>query len=301
VPELTEMIAEAACKATDGKLKDFNLNEEERYELHIAGWLHDCGKVVTPVHVMDKSTKLETIFDRIQLVRLRFEILKREAELEAAKGGTVDIAALCRELDDDLAFLEKTNRGGEFLNDDAVARLKKIGARLWHMNGKSQPLLDENEVYNLSIRRGTLNNEERKIMEGHMVATVDMLEALPFPDHLKRVPEYACGHHERMDGKGYPKGIKAGTMSLPARMMAIADVFEALTASDRPYKPAKKLSETMFIIGKMKEDNHLDPDLVDFFVTSGVYRKFAERHLTKELIDAVDEQKILGIKPKAMP
>jgi HD-GYP domain-containing protein (c-di-GMP phosphodiesterase class II) len=301
VPELTEMIAEAACEAKDGHLKDFNLTDEEKYELHIAGWLHDCGKVVTPVHVMDKSTKLETIWDRVELVRLRFELLKREAEIRALKGQVG--AALEQELahlEEDFAFLENTNKGGEFLNDEAIERLKKIAARTWQHKGKAEPALTENEMYNLSIRRGTLNTEERKIMEGHMVATVDMLDALPFPDHLKRVPEYACGHHERMDGKGYPKSIKAGTMSIPARMMAIADVFEALTASDRPYKPAKKLSETMNIISKMKEDNHLDPMLVDFFVSSGVYRRFAAKYLSKELIDAVDEAKILAAKPKPM-
>ncbi len=307
VPELTEMIAAAACQAKEGKYKDFNLTEDEMYELHIAGWLHDCGKVTTPVHVMDKSTKLETIFDRIEIVKTRFEVLKRDAEINylKAKEKSSDKAALKKEyenniknIEDDLQFLIKTNIGGEFLEDDKLERLKKIAAKTWSFQGKKEKLLDENELYNLSLRRGTLTPEERKIMEGHMVSTMNMLYQLPFPEHLKRVPEYAIGHHERMDGKGYPRGIKAGEMSLPARMMAIADVFEALTAADRPYKPAKKLSESMKIIARMKEDNHLDPDLVDFFVTSKTYLEFAKKFLSPELIDKVDEAAILAVKPK---
>lgn len=310
VPELTEMIAEAACQAKTGKFADFNMTEEQKYELHIAGWLHDCGKVVTPVHIMDKSTKLETIWDRIDMVKARFEVLKRDVELEFYKAlvkNSSDKEKLEKEraeriknINEDLDFIEKINKGGEFLEDEKLERLKRISEILWEYCGQKQNILSENEIYNLSTRRGTLTAEERKIMEGHMVATMDMLNLLPFPDYLKNVPEYALGHHERMDGKGYPKGIKAGDMSVPARMMAVADVFEALTAADRPYKPAKKLSETMKIIKNMKVDNHLDPDVVDFFITAKVYLRFAEKYLPKELIDEVNEKEILEAKPKQM-
>jgi HD-GYP domain-containing protein (c-di-GMP phosphodiesterase class II) len=308
VPVLTNMLAKAACDATDGLFKDFSLTEEEKYELHIAGWLHDCGKVTTPVHIMDKATKLEAIYDRVNTVRTRFELLKREARiamLEALQQKGADSNAIkqnyearIKQLDDDMAFIAKANIGGEFMSDADLERLKQIAQTYTLDDGTGTiPALSENEVYNLSIRRGTLTAEDRKIMEDHMVHTCAMLEALPFPKHLKRVPEYAGGHHERMDGKGYPKGIKAGNMSVPARMMAVADVFEALTAKDRPYKPAKKLSESMQIIGQMKKQHHLDPDIVDFFVTSKVYLEYARKYLEPHLIDEVDEAAILAIKP----
>lgn len=309
VPVLTEMLAEAACNDTQGFFRTFTMSEEEKYELHIAGWLHDAGKIVTPVHIMDKATKLETIYDRIHLVMARIEVLKRDARirtLEAVAAGG-DKTALHAEyekeiaaLDADAAFLKTANIGGEFMADESIERLKKLAEQTLELDGKTEPLLSENEVYNLSTRRGTITPEERQIMNDHMVHTVNMLESMPWPKHLQRVPEYATGHHEKMDGTGYPRGVLAGTMSVPARMMCIADVFEALTANDRPYKKAKKLSEAMAIIGQFKKTNHLDPNIVDFFVTSKTYRKFAEMFLPAEQIDDVDEAAILAIVPEPM-
>lgn len=309
VPMIAEMLAKAACDAKTGPFADFNLSELEWYELHIGAWLHDCGKVVTPVHVMDKSKKLETIHDRIETVQARFEVLKRDARIlayEREKAGEdaakvrgdldVELAAL----DADLAFLEKTNFGGEFLPREGQDRIKRIAERTVEMSGKRVPLLSAEEVQNLSVSRGTLTEKERLVINAHMVHTVNILNALPFPPQLRRVPEYATGHHEKMDGTGYPRGIYAGDMSIPARIMAVADVFEALTAVDRPYKQPKKLSEVMFIMGKMKEQHHLDPEVFDLFITSGVYRKYAQENLPAELIDAVDEQKLLAIKPPAL-
>jgi len=305
VPIITEQLARAACDVDDGPLKDFGLSDDEWYELRIAAWLHDCGKVVTPVHVMDKATKLETIADRIDAVRARFEIARRDLELATLKLGAdasddarQRLLDEQRQLDDDLAFLEVANIGGEFLSPDKQARIKTIAARQVQIGGKTRPLLSDDEVDNLCISRGTLTEAERLIINGHMVQTIKMLEALPFPRNLRRVPEYAGGHHEKMDGGGYPKGIYAGDMSIPARMMAVADVFEALTAQDRPYKKAKTLSETMKIMAFMKVDNHLDPVLFDFFITSGVYRRYAEQYLPAELVDEVDEAKLLAMTPK---
>ena len=308
VPILTEMLARSVCDAPSGPFANFTLNEDEWYELHIAAWLHDCGKVTTPVHVMDKATKLETIFDRIELVRCRFEVLRREAKIQylerLADGG--DPAALRQEyerqlsaLDDDLSFLERANIGGEFLEPDSRERIRRIGALSYVHGGQERPLLDAEELKNLTISRGTLTEEERIVINGHMVQTIRMLEALPFPRNLRRVPEYAGGHHEKMDGSGYPKGLYAGDMSIPARIMAIADVFEALTAQDRPYKPGKKLSEAMRIMGFMKRDNHLDPDLFDHFVISGVYRRYGQRFLPEDQLDGVDEAALLAIKPRS--
>jgi HD-GYP domain-containing protein (c-di-GMP phosphodiesterase class II) len=309
VPVLTEMLTRSLCEVKAGPFAGFSLSEDEWYELHIAAWLHDCGKVVTPTHLMDKATKLERVHDRVHGIRTRFEVLLRDARiayLEATVGRPAEERVLLEsahlahvaELEDERALIERSNIGGEFISPEEQARIRAIGNRNYVEGGRRVPLLSEDEIQNLCISRGTLTQEERLIINGHMVQTVRMLEALPFPRHLRRVPEYAGGHHERMDGKGYPKGLFAGDMSIPARVLAIADVFEALTATDRPYKRGKKLSETMRIMGNMKRDNHLDPDLFDHFVKSGVYRKYAERYLSPDLIDGVNEPELLGIVPK---
>lgn len=308
VPVLAEMLTRSLCDAQTGPFADFSLDDDEWYELHIAAWLHDCGKVATPTHVMDKATKLECVYDRLRAVQTRFELLKRDAKidfLEAASASPSErqrledaYLKLDAELDAELELIRASNLGGEFLPPEKQAMIRSIAARSYLEGGRRVPLLSQDEVDNLCISRGTLTNDERLIVNGHMVQTVRMLEALPFPRHLGRVPEYAGGHHERMDGTGYPKGLFAGDMSIPARVLAIADVFEALTATDRPYKAGKKLSETMKIMGFMKRDNHLDPDLLDHFVSSGVYRAYAERYLSPDLIDEVDEAAILQLRPK---
>lgn len=298
VPVLTEMLAEAACKSQKGTFKDFDLNEEEMYELRIAGWMHDCGKVTTPEYVVDKSTKLETIYDRIKTVKTRFEVLKRDAEISylkaCAREGAdkkvlrIKYKACIAQLDDDCSFIETVNVGGEFMEDAKKNRVKRIARYKWRDgHGQKREFLDENEIYNLCISRGTLTHEEREVINNHIVMTIEMLEQLPFPKHLKRVPEYAGGHHEKMDGTGYPKGLKAEEMSLPARMMAIADIFEALTAADRPYKKAKTLTDSLRIMGFMVRDQHIDPELFELFLESGVYRNYAEKFLLPHQIDDV--------------
>lgn len=308
VPLLTEMLADAACEASEGSMAKFDLNEEERYELHIAGWLHDCGKITTPIHVLDKATKLETIFDRLEAVQARFASLiqRREVQHLSAVAGGADAAKSHADFEadvaaarDDLEFLRVANIGGEFMSPDKKERVQVIAKRTWiDHRGETMPVLSQDEVDNLLIGRGTLNEQERLQINGHMVQTTIMLDALPFPANLARVPEYACGHHEKMDGGGYPKGTYAGDLSVPARIMAIADVFEALTAQDRPYKKGKTLSESMRIMGEMKRWNHLDPGLLDLFVTSGVYRDYAAKFLPPAQIDEVDEAGLLAIEPK---
>jgi HD-GYP domain-containing protein (c-di-GMP phosphodiesterase class II) len=297
VPQLTMMLAEAVNETRQGPLSDFNMTEKDRYELKIAGLLHDCGKVTTPVHVVDKATKLETIYDRIHLIDTRFEVLKRDLEIEALRGGVEPqkMRTRLRELDDDRRFLHACNIGGERMKDEDVERVKRIAAYRWRdVSGHEANFLSDDEVKNLTIRAGTLTDDERKIINHHIVATIKMLEALPWPKHLTSVPEYAGGHHERMDGKGYPKGLKREQMSVQARCMGIADIFEALTAKDRPYKKGKTLSESLEILGRMKLNNHVDPDLFDIFVRNKVYLRYAEMFLDKEQIDAVDESKIPG-------
>ncbi len=310
VPILTEMLARAACESQDELFKDFNLTPEQWYELHIAAWLHDCGKITTPVHIMDKATKLETIYDRIHTIKTRFEILRRDAYIDyltaVQRNGVsqetleAEYKARLAQIDDDERFLEQVNIGGEYLADEKINRIAAIGAQKIVLNGEERDFLSADEIYNLSIRKGTLTPEERKIINDHIVVTIKMLEQLPFPRNLARVPEYAGGHHEKMDGTGYPKGLRREQMSIPARIMAIADVFEALTAVDRPYKKGKTLSESMKIMAKMKAEHHLDPDLLDLFVKSGVYKEYAKKFMAPEQIDEVDEAAILAVKPKPL-
>ncbi|HLY44049.1 MAG TPA: HD domain-containing phosphohydrolase [Stellaceae bacterium] len=356
VPELTNMIARAAAAAAEGPLADFHLSEEEWYELEVAGGLHDCGKVTTREFVVDKATKLETIYNRIHEIRTRFEVVKRDAEIDYLKGVMAggDEALLraqrdqrLRQLDDDFAFVAECNLGGEFMAPERVARLQQIAEITWrrtlddrlglsweesarHPGEEALPVVEHlladkeshiiahdtapvapdnpwgfvikppphkanlGEVYNLSIRRGTLTAEERFHINDHIVQTIIMLEALPFPKGLRRVPEWAGGHHEKMDGTGYPRGLKRDEMSIPARIMMIADIFEALTARDRPYKKKKMLSECIDIMASMSRERHIDPDIFELFLNSAVYRDYAEKFVAADQIDTVDVARHLG-------
>ncbi|MDJ0863771.1 MAG: HD domain-containing phosphohydrolase [Gammaproteobacteria bacterium] len=316
VPELTMMLADAAA-SDDGPLRDFAMDGEQRYALTIAAWLHDCGKITTPEYVVEKSTKLETIYDRMHMVDTRFEVLRREAEIRLLKG---ELAALkdeagqsaetlrreyedeCQRLDEDLAFLHRCNIGGEAMSAADQEQVRTIGRRRWKgIRGDDEDLLSDDEIYNLTVARGTLTPEEREIINYHIVASIKMLEALPYPEYLKAVPEYAAGHHERMDGRGYPRGLTREQMSVQARVMGIADIFEALTAKDRPYKEGMKLSQALQIMGRMKLDNHIDPDLFDVFVRKRVYLQYAQTFLDPEQMDEVDENCIPGYSPMPRP
>jgi response regulator RpfG family c-di-GMP phosphodiesterase len=305
------MLAEAADATQEGPLASFRMDERDRYELKIAGLLHDCGKVTTPVHVVDKATKLQTLFDRIQLIDTRFEVLKRDAEIQAlhkqlALRGNANVAAdeaILQEFRDEVAaldadreFLRRTNVGGEAMKEEDQQRVRDIGSgRKWrNVDAVETEFLTADEVVNLTIRAGTLTLKERDVINHHIVATIKMLEQLPWPKHLTRVPEYAGGHHERMDGKGYPKGLTREQMSVQARMMGIADIFEALTARDRPYKHGMKLSQAMGIMANFKKGGHIDPDLFDVFVKQGVYRRYAEQFLDPGQIDQVNEAALLS-------
>ncbi|WP_368744704.1 HD domain-containing phosphohydrolase [Desertibaculum subflavum] len=309
VPVLTQMLARAACDTTEGPYAHYGLTPAEWYELEVAGGLHDIGKVVTPVHVMDKSTKLETIYDRIGEIRTRFEVLRREADIAyyraVAAGSDVEEAARMRAaelaaIDADLAFLEASNVGGESLAEVDLARLETIAARPYADAEGARPLLSPEELANLSVRRGTLTSAERQIINDHMVHTVDMLEALPWPKHLARVPHIAGTHHEHMDGTGYPRGLRKHEISPLGRMMAIADIFEALTAQDRPYKPPKPISESLAIMARMSRDHHIDHELFELFLTSGVWRDYARQFLLPEQLDAIDVEALLkAAQPRA--
>jgi HD-GYP domain-containing protein (c-di-GMP phosphodiesterase class II) len=342
VPALTMMLAEAVNRNEHGPLRDFVMTDQDRRELKIAGLLHDCGKITTPVHVVDKATKLQTLFDRIHILDTRFEVLKRDAEIEMLrvlshspfpqtppglplsgeevsfpldKGGELargqrgvgvrdvdetairaEYEARIRQLDEDREFLRHCNIGVEAMSAEEQQRVHQIAAYRWHgVDGKECNFLRDDETENLTIRTGTLTVAEREIINHHIEVTIKMLESLPWPKHLKNVPEYAGGHHERMDGKGYPRGLTREQMSVQARVMGIADIFEALTAKDRPYKKGKTLTESLTILGKFKLDGHVDPDLFDVFIREQVYLDYAQQFLNPEQIDEVDLGKIPGI------
>ena len=359
VPELTQWLAEAACSTDQGTFASFRMSENDWEALRLAAWLHDCGKITTPEHVVDKATKLETINNRIHEVRMRFELLKAQAETKFWKQRCAgapeeplrqELQRTLEELDQDFAFVAACNQGGESMEDADLERLQRIAARTWtrtlndrlglsideQTRADSEPpaqlpcpeplladralhriarpegqskassadprfnlrvpeLLQNNgELHNLTIRRGTLNDEERAVINLHIVETIRILESLHLPGHLASVPAIAGGHHERMDGGGYPMGLSREQMTPQARMMAIADVFEALTASDRPYKPAKPLSVVMRIMVGMVNQHHLDPDLFRLFVQQCLHRRYAEQFLQAEQLDAVDDAAVLA-------
>ena len=294
----TEEIVDEINKTETGRFAGINFNEDQAREIKMAAWLHDVGKIITPEHIIDKSKKLETIFDRIELIKLRVELLKKDSIIKRLKH-EIDTASVKPEvldnlaeeikgLDEQFAFMQEVNTGGEFLRDENLERLSKMAACEIEVAGKKQPLLNEDELKNLSIRKGTLTDKERDVINNHAAVTLKMLKALPFPKKMVQVPAYAGMHHEKIDGSGYPQGLKAEQVPLPARILAVADIFEALTAADRPYKNGKLMSESMRIMGFMVKDNHLDSDLCDLIVESGLASSYASRYISKRQQDDFD-------------
>ena len=350
VPELA---IELAKKVSEDESIDYELKNEK--ELEYASWLHDCGKIVTPEYVMDKATKLETIYNRIHEIRMRFEVLYRDVKIKALEKilsgeDKEEVEKWQKEEFDRLTkeweFIARVNVGGEFLSDEDIEKLYNIGSQEWiryfddtiglswaeknrkeitntpavekllankkeHLIPREKelaemykrhkftvkiPELENNlgEIYNLSIKRGTLNNEEFFRIQEHIMMTIDMLESLPFPENLKNVPLIAGTHHEKLDGSGYPRGLKDDEIPIEGKMLAIADVFEALTSHDRPYKTPKKLSEAIKILFFMAKDRHIDKDLLKIFLKSGLYLEYAKSHLLPEQIDEVNINDILN-------
>jgi len=301
VANLTMEIANKINAATEGPFAKIHFTDDELYELRLAAWLHDTGKITTPEYVVDKRTKLETIFDRMELVRMRFELAKAEATIKALQYqvttgkkdetateepvSATDAAAEISRLDEEFAFVSGCNATQEFVRDEVIARLDAIATETVETAKGVEPMLTPDELYNLHIRKGNLTNEERKIIENHATMTIKILEKLPFPKKIKNVPYIAGAHHEKLSGRGYPLGLKAEQINLQARIMALADIFEALTARDRPYKQPKKLSECIKILGFMMKDLELDTDVVQFFLDNKMHIEYARQHLNPDQID----------------
>lgn len=370
VPELATLLVDRMCADTSGPYASFSMTEDERYEFYLGAWLHDCGKVTSPEHIVDKATKLEVIYNRIHEIRTRFEVLWRDAEISHlqrllagadAASSQAELLARQQALQADFAFVAQCNVGGEFMANEAIDRLRAMGGQTWlrHFDnrlglsseedrrqadvepadvalpvaeplladrpehvvpwGERKPPVEKNdpanrhgfdmvlpahkqnmgELYNLSIRRGTLTDEDRFKINDHIVQTLVMLKSLPWPQQLARVPEIAATHHEKMDGKGYPRRLPAEQLSVADRVMALADIFEALTAADRPYKAPKSLTESLRIMAFMCKDQHLDTELFRYFLHSGLWRTFAERFMQPAQIDAVDITAIERLLPAA--
>lgn len=301
VVTITMMIAEKINSLNEGKYADVHLTNDELEELKLAAWMHDVGKISIPEHVVDKSTKLETIFDRSELVDARFRLIAETIKtrqlqdtIEAMSNGAGEAeiseiemryAVVMENAEEDRQFIFSCNIPKEFMSDDRIARVEDIAARTYESNGETFNWLTEDEVKNLCIRKGTLTDKERKVIENHAAITHEMLSRLPFPKRLSRVPEYAAGHHEKLDGSGYPNGLTGEKLPLQARIMAVADIFEALTAKDRPYKKPMKLAQAIKILGFMVKDKHIDADVCDVFIKSGLHMEYAKTELDPSQLD----------------
>lgn len=293
VVDLSMMIAEKINESKNPTFKNTSFNDDEMEELHIAAWMHDIGKITTPEYVVDKSTKLQTIFDRIILVETRFNLIAKSIEnkylnrkLELLQNGAdnkeienldSEFGTELKNVESDLEFIKSSNLPGEFMSDDKISRIKEIAAKIYLLSDGEHHYITDEELENLTIRKGSVTEKERKIIENHSAVAYKMLSQLPFPKKLHNVPVYASEHHEKLDGSGYPKGLTFNNLPLQSRIIAVADIFEALTARDRPYRKPIDVSQALKIMNFMKKDNHIDPDIYDLLVESKLYEKYMER------------------------
>lgn len=297
IPIIMELFAQAACDSTRPEFSEFNLDEDQWYELKVAAWLHDCGKLSTPDSILDKSTKLHALSDRIETVKTRFAALISQIknnEIKTQLPANLNKSQQIELLQDDCDFIIQANKGAEFMRLADQQRVREIAQYQWlDYQGQTQNMLTDDEVAMLCIERGTLSVDERAQINRHIDVTIEMLESLPFPNNLAKVPEYAGGHHEKIDGSGFPRGLTGEQMSIPAKMMAIADIFEALTARDRPYKPPMPLSQALSILRNMRDKNQIDAELFQLFVESRIWESYARENLLPEQLDINDISEFL--------
>lgn len=336
VPAIARMLAMAA-DSDDGAFKDFSMSEDDWYAFHLACWLHDCGRITIPTYLQEKTSKLQTVYNRIHEIRQRFEILRRDAHIEYLKKRLAgknppeallnEFSLKTKELNEDFAFLAECNLGDKPMTDADEARLEKIARLTYHRyfdktaglspmemkNFENNPPPPENprepvlqdapemisaeynngEIHALSAKEGVLTAEEQKRLDAHVVTTVKMLEAISFPKKLKNIVEYAGCHHEKVDGTGFPNGLTRDEMSVPARILAIADYYELLSATNRPHQKFRKLREIIAIMSEQARGGALDPDLFNLFLTSGVYKEYADQYLDAAQLEDVPVNEFL--------
>jgi HD-GYP domain-containing protein (c-di-GMP phosphodiesterase class II) len=295
VADLTLTMADVIHNIKEGPYKDITFTQDQIYELKIAAYMHDIGKVTSPVEIVEKAKKLQTIFDRIQYIRLRMayisqriilegqnakiEILQNGSDSEKLKALETETHNKLEEIKEIREFINKCNEPGEFLDDETLERLKEISQKTYiDDEEKQQPFLKDDELVNLSIRRGSITEVERKKMQDHAAVTLRMLKQIPFTKKLKNIPDFAGAHHEFINGKGYPLGLKGDEIPFEGKLMAVTDIAEALTASDRPYKKAMPLETVNRILRSMAQKEELDNNLVELFIEKEVYKTYQEKY-----------------------
>jgi HD-GYP domain-containing protein (c-di-GMP phosphodiesterase class II) len=292
VAELTCKMANTITEKKEGPFANVYFDKDQLNELKIAGWMHDIGKVATPVQIIEKGKKLESIFDRVNYIALRFHYITKTVEVEAykkkvelleQKAPKEEIDNLERETEKKLQEIEEStnlvmicNEPGEYLEDEKIEKLGKLAKMTYKEGEKQLPLLSEDELLNLSIRKGSITEAERQKMQDHAAISLKMLEQIPFTKKLKNIPLFAGAHHEYLNGKGYPKGLKGDEIPLEGRILAVVDVAEALSAQDRPYKKAMPMEQVYKILGFMVKDGELDPQVVDLIIKEKVLERYLE-------------------------
>ncbi len=324
VAALGEAISASLSNWNEGIYADVKYNDDEMAEIKLAGWMHDIGKITTPEHIVSKQVKLQFVMDRFEMIVQRcsskmkdykIEMLEKQLSATAAGATATELASLSAECAEKISKLEtqlealfKANRGSEAMPAEQIALVEDLASQTvdafyetevvidhgfpllkrFTASRHAAPLIDDWEKSNLLIKRGTLSDDERAQIKLHADRSWRWLMELPFPRKQKRLPLYAGAHHEHLNGTGYPNGISGKDMPMQSRILAIADIYEALVANDRPYKQPMALSQAMNILGDMVKRGNLDGELMKIFLKSGDYLNFAEEHLSPEQIDEVD-------------
>jgi len=254
---------------------DIHYNKNMLKQIKISALLHDIGKITTDPRIMDKSTKLEKEIDRIEIIKERFEIIKRDLKIQQLKNkNNSKYKSKLQEIEEDFKFLTEVNKGGEFLSDKKIQKIEEISKKYSYLlNNKEVPILRDDEKEMLKIKKGTLSENERKHIQRHALMTLEMLSNLPFPSEYSEIIHIASNHHEKPNGKGYPRGLSDKNLTLEDKLLAICDIFEALSSTDRPYKESKTLEEVLKIMEKMADNNEIDKKLFQFFKTKKIWEK----------------------------
>jgi HD-GYP domain-containing protein (c-di-GMP phosphodiesterase class II)/ribonuclease BN (tRNA processing enzyme) len=272
--------------------KDISYTKEEFQELELAAWMHDIGKIATPEHILDKATRLENLQDQVYMIEMRFNYVKYylKTQILEAKCAYLNgeyqmhieeienrYEQKIKELESDLLFIKQSNQPSTYMHESDIQRVNEISQKSFYIDNQMVNLLTPDEVKYLSIVKGTLTDDERDKINEHAKITHDMLNMITFPKKYSNVTKIASGHHEKLNGKGYPLGLSGDEISFETRILAIVDILEALTASDRPYKRAKTEKETFEILDAMVDNGELDKYLVTFIKESKIFDRYIKK------------------------